>query len=463
MLFSARAYNENKLSNGLLFRYAALQVPLNALMLPIFLYVPTFYAQERGVNLTLIGTLIFASRMFDAVSDPTIGILSDHTRSRFGRRKPWIVGGMGIAAFACYMLFAPPQSASGGHMIVWLIACYLGWTMISIPHLAWGTELTRNYNQRTRVMAWRDGAEVIGFFMVGLIPFALGVSGEGFSGKVLDTLAVPVAIALIVCVILAVFRTPIGQGQDNAPNPKTNLTMISDLVGNAPYMRLCIGMSCMRIGEGLRTTLAVIFITYYWQRADFLATFMMIFSLGGVLAVPFWAWLSKRIEKGPTWRIVIVSAMAMSPAFFFVDPTNTALITVIIFVSGVIAIGNTMLPNAILGDVIDLDTLRSQQLRAGAYVSVWSFLIKLALAIPVMIAFPILDATGFNVTLGAQNDAAGVLAVGILYALSPILFQLIAVLAVWNFPLSRAQHDIIRRRLKQRSDRQLAPEGGAVG
>ena len=443
-------YDENRLSPLLLARFAFLLVPLNAVILPIFLYVPTFYAQEQGVGLGLIGGLIFLSRLFDAVSDPTVGILSDHTRSRFGRRKPWIAAGAGVAALACYNLFAPPAGAGATHLIVLLMLCYLGWTMIAIPHLAWGAELTRNYNQRTKVMAFRDGAEILGFMMVGFVPFLFGIEGEGFAGNVLDILAAPVALALVFAAALAVVRTPSGYEQPTDRTEKLTKGLVGDLLRNGPYMRLCIGMCCMRMGEGLRTTLAVIFITFYWQRADFLATFMMIFSVGGVLAVPFWAWLARRIEKGPTWRVVIIGAVAMSPVYFVVDSDNTALIAVVLFVSGVIAVGNNMLPNTLLGDVIDLDTLRSRKLRAGAYVSVWSFLVKLSYAVPVMIAFPVMEAAGFNVALGAENEPRAILVVGVLYALTPLLFQFAAAAAVWNFPLTRRRHDIVRRRLEAR-------------
>ena len=119
-------YDENRLSPLLLARFAFLLVPLNAVILPIFLYVPTFYAQEQGVGLGLIGGLIFLSRLFDAVSDPTVGILSDHTRSRFGRRKPWIAVGAGVAA-PCLLQSLRAAGRRGGDASDCLADAVLSW------------------------------------------------------------------------------------------------------------------------------------------------------------------------------------------------------------------------------------------------------------------------------------------------------------------------------------------------
>ena len=94
--------------------------------------------------------------------------------------------------------------------------------MIAIPHLAWGAELTRNYNQRTKVMAFRDGAEILGFMMVGFVPFLFGIEGEGFAGNVLDILAAPVALALVFAAALAVVRTPSGYEQPADRTEKTD-------------------------------------------------------------------------------------------------------------------------------------------------------------------------------------------------------------------------------------------------
>lgn len=442
------AYNRDNVPYFILASYALPFVPLNAIIVAIFFYVPTFYAQEMGVGLGLIGALIFVSRMFDAVSDPLIGVLSDKTRSRFGRRKPWIAAGALIASVSCFFLFSPPANAGAAHMIFWLILTYLGWTMVNIPHIAWGTELTRNYHQRTRVMAFRDGADVFGFMLLGLVPIVFAIEGEGFSGDVLAILALPAALLLILTVVPALLFLPKGYSQQESPAVRLDKKIITDFVDNKPYVRLCIAMACARIGDGIRGTLAVIFVTYYWERTDFLTIFLFVFTAGNLVSIPFWVWISKRMEKAVAMRMSIALGFLMSPGYLLADPQSTVMISAVVFMIGVSAVGNSLLPNTMLGDVIDLDTLRSRKLRAGAYVSVWSFLIKLTHAAPVIIIFPAIGAAGFDVTLGAENSDRAVLTVGLIFALTPMVFQAGAAWAIWNFPLTRARHAVVRRRIE---------------
>ncbi len=452
-MWNKKSYDPDNLSYSMLAVYALPLIPLNAIMLPIFLYVPTYYAQEMGISLALVGALIFLSRIWDGVSDPMIGVLSDKTRSRFGRRKPWMAIGAVIASISAYFLFLPPGGSGSAYLMVWLVIAYLGWTMVAIPHNALGTEITRNYYQRSKLMAFRDAAEILGFMLVGLAPVVLSIQGERFAGQVLNVLAIPLAIMLVLFVIPVLLFMPKGYSPEKKElvEKKSNRHIVSDFIKNYPYVRLCSAMCCARIGEGMRATLAVIFISYYWGRSDIIAYSILILTIGSLLSVPMWLWLSRKIEKGPTWWMVIALSFCLSPVYFFIDAQNTVLICLLFALTGAVSAGNTLLPSTLLGDVIDLDTLRSRELRAGSHISVWSFLIKLVYAVPVIIVFPVLEAVGFNVKVGAENDADAIRMVGIIYALGPIVFQLIAAALVWNFPLTKKKHDVVRRRIESRN------------
>ena len=444
------AYDDTKLPIRLLLGYSVISIPLAAILLPVFMYVPTFYAQEMGISLSLIGVLVFLARLWDGVTDPTIGILSDRLHTRYGRRKPWIAVGTLITAVSSYFLFAPPTGSGAVHLTVTLFALYLGWTMVAIPHGAWGAELTRHYDQRSRLVGTNMAADTLGFFIIGLIPILLGLQGEDFSGALLATIALPMALLLPLAALVPLAFVP--NGYSDAPAPGTaaahSRAGLKDLAGNAPFLRLCGGMICSRIGEGIRTTLAVLFVTYYWQRTDVLGYAVFLVTLGTLLSIPLWLWASRRYEKATAWRIPLILSIGLAPVVLVIDPAFTPGILVLFFVSGLLTGGTTVLPSAMLGDVVDFDSLKSKTLRAGTYLSVWSFGIKLVYAVPILLIFPLLDLAGFDAALGAENSETALTVLGLAYALAPIPFSLLALGAIWAYPLDRRRHGVVRRRLE---------------
>ncbi len=132
-------------SNGQLAAFAAPALPLAAAGLPLSVYLPPFYVTELGLGLPLVGAIFMLSRVWDALSDPLIGVLCDRTRTRFGRRKPWIAAGAPLFALAALAVFAPGLfGVRPGPLWLgaWLFLFYLGWTMLQIPLSAWGGELS---------------------------------------------------------------------------------------------------------------------------------------------------------------------------------------------------------------------------------------------------------------------------------------------------------------------------------
>lgn len=141
---------EERQSPARLIAFASLGIPLAAVFLPLGVYLPPFYAQTMGLGLGTVGLVFMLSRLWNALCDPLIGVLSDHTRTRFGRRKPWIVAGSVLFLAAVAAVYWPPQHLTALHLGVALFALYLGWTMIGTPLAAWGSELSSGYHERSR-------------------------------------------------------------------------------------------------------------------------------------------------------------------------------------------------------------------------------------------------------------------------------------------------------------------------
>ncbi len=126
---------------GQLVRFSSVAVPLAAAGLPLGVYLPVIYSRDYGLSLTVIGVIFLLGRLWDAIADPFMGSLSDRTRSRHGRRKPWIAAGGVIFGLSSIFLFFPPFGVTPLSLGIVLFFFYLGWTAVQIPFQAWSGEV----------------------------------------------------------------------------------------------------------------------------------------------------------------------------------------------------------------------------------------------------------------------------------------------------------------------------------
>ena len=126
-----------KLKRTTLFYYSLSDLPVMMSIFPALVFIPKFYTSEMGVPLVLVANIILAARVFDLLSDPLMGYISDRTQTRWGRRRPWLVAATPVMMLGIYMLFMPPENAGALHMITWMLVLSVGTTMILVPYYAW--------------------------------------------------------------------------------------------------------------------------------------------------------------------------------------------------------------------------------------------------------------------------------------------------------------------------------------
>ena len=194
-----------------LITYALPSLVSSVAALPLVLFVPAFYADDLGVPLAAVGFAIAASRLLDVVTDPLIGIASDRLGLAWGRRKPWIVLGTPLFAVSLWQLFVPGQAASVGSLLGWSALLYLGFTMIDLPHKAWGAELSSDYDERSRITSWREGLSTGGQVVLLAALVGWGARGVSDAADQLRGIALVVVIALPLLVAAAVLMVPEGR------------------------------------------------------------------------------------------------------------------------------------------------------------------------------------------------------------------------------------------------------------
>jgi len=430
-----------------LLAYAAPGVPLAVLLLPLYVTLPTYYADDLGVGFSAVGAVLFGVRLWDVATDPVIGVLSDRTTSRFGRRRPWMLAGAPLLVLAAWMLFAPPAGVGWPHLLVWTILLYLGGTMIQIPYAAWAAELSPQHHERSRIAAAREVAQILGTLLALGVPALLAVARPAvMTGTAWGlTLLLPAAIGL------AIWALPDRQTRPALHHVVPAREAWRLVWTNVPFRKLIGAYFINGIAYGLPATLFLLYVEHVLRAQAWAWPLLGLYFACAVAAVPGWLWLSRRIGKHRAW----MAAMAMAAAGFWpaalLDAGQVGWFVLVCVLTGVPLGGELALPPSMQADVVDHDTLRSGRKRAGLFFAAWGVATKVPLALAVGIAFPALDLAGFQRDVAAQTGSALWTLAG-LYALLPVVIKLAAIAIVRGYPIDAAEQRRIHAELTKHQD-----------
>ncbi len=423
--------------------YGGLAVPLAALNLPLYVYLPTFYAEHLGLGLASVGAVLLLARVIDTFTDPLLGELSDRTKGRYGQRRPWLALAAPLLLFSSYMLFVPGDSATAIYLFLWSSLAYLAWTAILLAYAAWGAELSGDYDERTRITSVREGLVIVGIMLAAALPALTGV--EPSSGEALRLIFAVVAIGLPLTLVPLLIALPDTQYvQKKQVGFKEGLKTAWQ---NRPFKRLVLAYLLNGIANGLPATLFLLFVTHVLNASSQSGILLVIYFGSGVLAVPFWLWLSRSIGKHRAWMASMLWACAIFVWVPWLGKGDVILFGIICALSGLSLGADLALPSAMQADVVDLDRLRSGRRRTGLFFAIWSMATKLALACAVGLAFPTLELIGFK-TEGANGDNQ-LLGLAILYGLVPVLFKGVATILVRGFEIDAKTQRDLREEIRQ--------------
>ena len=451
--------------------YGAPAFALAVVGIPVYVYIPKFYTDVVGIPVAVLGALLFSVRIFDAVTDPVIGLLSDRTRTRFGRRRPFIaVGSMLIAATLAF-LFIPPQSLTSAAATVWfgvwIFALFFFWTVVAVPFESMGPEITLDYDERTSLFGVRDGLLIAGTLAAASAPALVkGVMGLGDDPagerETFFWIAVFYAPLLVGACLWCVVRI---RERYFEPSFGGVFSGFKDVWQNRPFVILLVAYTIAAVGSNLPATLILYYVEYVLQSdaADF---FLLLYFVTGIVFLPGWVRLSSKIGKKAAW---IASMLVNTGAFtgvFFLGPGDEVPYGVLVFFSG-IGFGATLaIPSAIQADVIDYDELRTGRRQEGRYIGLWSIAKKFAAAVGVGVGLFFLGAAGY-VPNAEQNETV-VITLRVLYALVPSVCNLVGLLVALYYPISAETYRQIRtaiedRKAGKRACDPLRPERCFVG
>ncbi len=412
--------------------YALLALPLAVVGLPLTIYVPPLYAQSRGVTLGTIGAVLLLARLADVVVDPAIGALSDRITTPIGRRRPWIIAGTLLTVMGVRQVFVPPAGAGEAYLLGWIVLLYLGWSMITIPYLAWGGALSSDYHRRSVITGARELCGMIGIVLAAIAP----ASSPGSLEKPMQFLANLITLLLPATALLLL--TTVAEPAAAANPPAGSAWRM--LWRNGPF-KLLMGATILGgIGSAVNAAL-VIFFLQQMQLGDHkeLLLFYLVSALAGI---PLWVWLAGRVGKHRALCYGSLWGCAWFAVVPFIPVGSYHLVALVNIMSGCAIGASPVLGASMAADVIDLDTVRRRQERSALFFSLWAMGTKLTQALGIL-ALPLVALLGFDPNGPVTPGAHLALTVG--YVGVPIFFWLCALTLIWNFPIDRARQARIAR------------------
>lgn len=444
------AVETDRLARWRMAAYALPTLPLAAVAFPAFAILPAFYAAHTRIPLSVIGTILIASRVFDAVIDPAIGCLSDHTRSRWGARKPWLVAGALLSMVAVWRLYTPAPDVGPVYYAVWCLLFYLGFTLVEIPHKAWGTDIVRNYADRSAVSAWLGALFAVGNLAFAAVPFLPGFKGRGYDAETLGAVAVMMVAAFPICVGLSIGLAP--QGRPLTAEHPTPSALLRAFTANRAFACLLAVFVLSGFGQGVFYSLVFLFVGAAQGLGSRFPVILLADALATFVAAPLWFRAAVRFEKHRAWAAgllvsgLAVAAMAAVPA----GPVGYPELLALIVVRAVFGAAGYVAPHAMLGDVVDYDIWRSRTNAAGHYNAVMALAAKANGAVGGGFGLVLIGWLGFA---GHGHDAPGAISGFKVVCLGlPAVLLAAAAATAWAFPLDRRRHEIVRRRIMNRPE-----------
>ncbi len=444
-----------------------------------------------GVSPSLVARALFLNRVFDAVSDPLFGWLSDNTRTRFGRRRPYIVVGSTLAGVCLPLLFLVGRG--------WTPMAYF-WFMLAssaffmpmmscfyTPYQSLGAELTPDYHERTRVFSWRLAIqklpELAMFFAATFTTLAVWTTASTVAGGLWSLLTTATAWrssaagaapnillgAQAYCAILGGLMVIAGvavfamvreryYGRLARKQEKVSIrATLYEALSCRPFRMQLLMVFAYQMGTNMVGTLGYYDTVYYVCRGDLAEGARWNFFMGiagmvlGLAGIPVYGAIAHRAGKIRAMAVVLASAMTVFVAtWWFYDPGHPGLQPLASGFIAFTAAGFNMLEGSIGADVIDYDELESGKRREGAFTACKSWIMKFGMALGTLASGEILANTGFDARLGGQQTEHALFMIRFLLAAIPIAGILLALVAVSRLSLSASTMVDIRHRLEAR-------------
>ena len=438
----------SRLPRRTLLSYAAANVGYGMIDLPLTVLLLFFYANVVKLAPHLVGIGLLIGKTWDAVTDPTMGYISDRTRSVLGRRRPYFLVAavpLGISFFMMWHPVAPNHPFA--NLVIAYMALYTMLTLFLVPYGSLSAELSPDYDERTRIQGYRESAHIIGLLIGAFSPLIVDKFSSPRTGY--SVVAAIFGAALTIGVLITFFG--VRENPAFQRKPRVGAWRGVKLVASNRYFIRLLAAFILGNIAGIMPGNLVPFALRYWLKAgEQNFTFVLLAYLGtAVCALPFWVRLSSKIGKNWAYFVAYIWSAVALGSVFFLRPGSFVPLAVVFSFAGAAYGAHWMLPVSILADIIDYDELRSGERREGAYFGIWTFVLKVTVAGGAAIVGVVLTKIGF--VPDQEQSAQTIFWMRFLMACVPSAMYLVAALSLLRFPFTRDIHRNVQQTLRQRA------------
>ena len=428
-------YGAGEISNTLIFT-----------VVPLFLM---FYLTDvLGVPAAIAGVVSFAGNIWDAITDPYAGYVSDKCKSRMGRRRPFFLYFAIPMALAFGLMFSVPTGLDMGWKIALVTVAYMALLVLStffiVPYLTYGMEIDTSYDGRTSVSAWRMLFSIafglVGATIPSMIWTAAPVASEGFK-----TMAWILAIPIAITPFLAFFSGKEPKVEEVKQEKRSGFFKdLRSAVKNADFSKGLIIYVLSWVGIGVLQLLLIYYVKYVLEMYDQYAIIAGVVFGVAILCLPLWVWLSSKFDKRKAFiwgagLFCVSLAVLLLPASFV-----RSIIWIIVPLLGVGMSALHVMPSAIVPEAIELAGAKDKSAGNGSYYGIMTFLTKVGNAAFNAIIMGLLGVSGYISTqeeVFVEQPAAAILAIKLLIVLLPVAVFATAMVVCGKFRVGRAEHE----------------------
>jgi len=423
------------------------------------LYVMKFSTDVLLIAPAVMGIIFSISRIWDAISDPIAGYLSDRTTFKFGRRRTWMLLSFVPISFGFLAVFSPPESMQGQSLDLWMMIAILSFysaiTLFNVPHMALGAELSEDYHERTRLFGVRHIGFTLGSIL-SLVSMSLLISEENSPTGDVRELASNLAFFAVAVMSLMIFFSVSRLKEDPKFQNRVNknpFKAFRDVWVNPHAKILIIVLFIENLGGAVIGVLTLYVTQYIVEAPAWAPIIIFAYMLPSALSVPLWIPLSRRFGKIRLWVFSLaLTGISFGGIFIipFLDSVTDRLIVMFLgaILGGMASGCGGAIGPSVKGDVIDYDEYLTGERKEGSYFAALNFVYKSATGIMLLVTGFVLQFSGFIPNQPQTMEVK--IALISLYGLVPLVFySLGSYLLYKKFKFGEKEHAAIKQQIQE--------------
>jgi len=421
----------------------------NLVFQTVMIFLLFYFTDVFGIAASIAGTIFLVSKVWDGVSDPVMGYISDRTNTRWGKKRPYLLFGAPFLGITFFLLFASPPIPEDWKpayaLVLFLLVCTL-YTVVNIPYGALTASITLDTNERSSITGYRVFCAIFGTLIVAGATKPLI---SCFSSQVTGFRVTIGIYCIFVVVLTLVTFFSVRETDNKTVQEQYKLTDIVQVIkSNPPFILLSIGMTMHLAAVGILAAMVNYYFKYTMDNESFTTIALLCIFVSAALSVPFWVFIAKKLSKRASFNLGMGLLALMLIAIYFIRDLNLAIIIPTFILAGIGISTIYFSPIAMIPDTVEYSQWKIGLRREGILYGFFYFGQKLAAALAGFIAGHGLGIIGFEPNRIQPGEVLE--GIRVITTFVPIVLIIVGIIFISFYPIDEALHRKIVREIQER-------------